>query len=61
MAIKQLLWKRSIGYNSRILNNTEQRKNISAAADICQLYKLDGINIDFENIYMRDKNGLLNS
>ncbi len=44
---------------SRFLNNTDARDNA-----ICQiliyasLYKLDGINIDFENIYKEDKDAL---
>ncbi|HYE84316.1 MAG TPA: glycosyl hydrolase family 18 protein [Clostridia bacterium] len=41
------------------LNNTDTREKITQQLLIyAKLYKLDGINIDFENIYLKDKNML---
>jgi spore germination protein YaaH len=41
------------------LNNTDTREKIYQQLLIyAKLYKLDGINIDFENIYLKDKNML---
>lgn len=44
---------------SRFLNNTDARDNaIRQLLIYASLYKLDGINIDFENIYKEDKDAL---
>ncbi|MGE4283106.1 MAG: glycosyl hydrolase family 18 protein [Clostridia bacterium] len=44
---------------SIILNNSEVREKIIQQLLVyAKLYKLDGINIDFENIYLRDKDML---
>ncbi|HOJ10518.1 MAG TPA: glycosyl hydrolase family 18 protein [Clostridiales bacterium] len=45
--------------SSRFLNNTDARDNaIRQILTYASLYKLDGINIDFENIYKEDKDAL---
>lgn len=42
---------------NKVLNNTDTRqKVISQMLIYASLYKLDGINIDFENVYLKDKN-----
>lgn len=44
---------------SRFLNNTDARDNaIHQLLIYSSLYKLDGINIDFENVYKEDKDAL---
>lgn len=44
---------------SRFLNNTDARDNVIRQILIySSLYKLDGINIDFENVYKEDKDAL---
>lgn len=46
-----------IKVTSTILNDyTKRQKLIEEIVDICVEYKLDGINIDFENMYEKDKN-----
>ncbi|NMB96416.1 MAG: glycoside hydrolase, partial [Clostridiaceae bacterium] len=48
-----------IDATSRFLNNTDARDNaIRQILTYASLYKLDGINIDFENIYKEDKDAL---
>ncbi|MCX8129176.1 MAG: glycosyl hydrolase family 18 protein [Clostridia bacterium] len=48
-----------IELTSKFLNNTDSRDNaIRQLLAYAALYKLDGINIDFENIYKRDKDAL---
>lgn len=45
-----------IKVTSNILNNYEKRQEIiEKIVDVCVKYKLDGINIDFENMYEKDK------
>lgn len=46
-----------IKVTSAILNDyTKRQKLIEEIVDVCVEYKLDGINIDFENMYEKDKN-----
>lgn len=46
-----------IKVTSTILNDyTNRQKLIEEIVDVCVEYKLDGINIDFENMYEKDKN-----
>ena len=48
-----------IDMTSRFLNNTDARENaIRQLLAFSSLYKLDGINIDLENIYIKDKDAL---
>jgi len=48
-----------INATSRFLNNTDARDNaIRQILTYASLYKLDGINIDFENIYKEDRDAL---
>lgn len=45
-----------IKVTSNILNSYEKRQQIiEEIVDVCVKYKLDGINIDFENMYEKDK------
>lgn len=45
-----------IEITSKILNSYETRKNlIEKIVEMCVKYDLDGINIDFENMYQKDK------
>jgi len=45
-----------IKVTSKILNSFEAREEIiENIVDACEKYNLDGINIDFENMYQRDK------
>lgn len=45
-----------IKVTSNILNDYEKRQEIiEEIVDVCVKYKLDGINIDFENMYEKDK------
>ena len=49
----------NIQMTKKFLNNTDARENaIKKLLAYASLYKLDGINIDFENIYKEDKNAL---
>ncbi|HHV97180.1 MAG TPA: glycoside hydrolase [Clostridiaceae bacterium] len=49
----------NIDATSRFLNNTDARDNaIRQILMYASLYKLDGINIDFENIYKEDRDAL---
>ena len=49
--------KAGIKGTSTILNDyTKRQKLIEEIVDVCVQYKLDGINIDFENMYEKDKN-----
>lgn len=42
---------------NKLLNNASARaKFISSLIDAAKKYKLDGINVDFENMYVKDKN-----
>lgn len=46
-----------IKVTSAILNDyTKRQKLIEEIVDVCVEYKLDGINVDFENMYEKDKN-----
>ena len=46
-----------IKVTSTILNDyTKRQELIEKIVDVCVEYKLDGINIDFENMYEKDKN-----
>ena len=46
-----------IGVTSKILNNYENRQElIENIVQVCKKYDLDGINIDFEYMYEKDKN-----
>lgn len=48
--------KESLDVTSNIMNNYENRKKlIEAIVEKCVKYDLDGINIDFENMYAEDK------
>jgi len=48
-----------IKMTEKFLNNTDARENaIKEILAYASLYKLDGINIDFENIYKKDKDAL---
>lgn len=48
-----------IEMTEKFLNNTDSRENaIREILAYAALYKLDGINIDFENIYKKDKDAL---
>lgn len=49
----------NIAMTEKFLNNTDARENaIREILAYASLYKLDGINIDFENIYKKDKDAL---
>ena len=49
----------NIKMTEKFLNNTDARDNaIKELLAYAALYKLDGINIDFENIYKKDKDAL---
>jgi spore germination protein YaaH len=46
----------SLNITSKIMNSYEERQNlIESIVDVCVEYKLDGINIDFENMKQEDK------
>ena len=49
--------KAGIGVTSSILNSYEKRQElIDNIIEVCKKYELDGINIDFEYMYEKDKN-----
>lgn len=49
--------KAGIGVTSGILNSYEKRQElIDNIIEVCKKYELDGINIDFEYMYEKDKN-----
>lgn len=56
-----VLFNNDVGIDgtSKVLNNTDLRDNvIRQVLALAALYKVDGINIDFENVYKKDKDVL---